>query len=234
MKNRSFQIALSAVSAALAAVFMIIGLNVPFTFIVGYVFAGVALMLPLAKNFRAGGFLAYAAASLLCLPLGGIANFYKHFPFIVFFGLYPVATSLQEKWKIGRWVAFPVKAVWFDGMLCATWALFSEMFALPFDWMRDWIWLILIVGGTAVFFLYEWMMYEAKKLVSLYVSKIDKSGGRRTKTNPQTPRDDVGDVFGGDFGAEVPEEGADESAPGSNSENKESGGESRGNGEGGQ
>ena len=201
MKKKSFQIALSAVSAALATVFMIMGLNVPFMFISGYVFAGIALMLPLAENFRAGGFLAYVATSLLCLPFGGIVYFYKLFPFVAFFGLHALVNSFQKKWKIKRWIAWAVKAVWFVGMLCAEWAMFSEFFAIPFAWIERWIYLIMIIGGAALFLAYDLLMIQAQKLVDFYVSKIDRGGKGRGKRTADKDRNaapkDVGDVFDG-------------------------------------
>ena len=86
MKKRSFSVALSAVSCALASVFMIVGQTVPFAFATAYLFAAIALMLPLAKDLRLGGFLAYVATSLICLPFG-LREFYKYLPFIAFFGL---------------------------------------------------------------------------------------------------------------------------------------------------
>lgn len=211
MKKRSFQLALSAVSCALAAVFMIIGLNVPFMFITGYIFAGIALMLPLAENFRAGGFLAYAATSLLCLLFNGIPMFYKLFPFVVFFGLHPLVNSFQRKWKINRWVAWAVKAVWFVGMLCAEWALFSELFAVPFAWIERWAYLLIIAGGAAVFLVYDWLIMRAQTLVDFYVAKISRGG--RAKRAPgekkSAYRDDVYDVFGGDP-ADTGERGGEE------------------------
>ncbi len=201
MKKRSFQIALSALSCALATVFMAVGLNVSFLFITGYIFAGIALMLPLAEDFRAGGFLAFAATALLCLPFGGIAYFYKLFPFIAFFGLHPLVNSLQRKYKIRRWVAWAVKAVWFDGMLCAAWALFSELFTLPFAWMEDWIYLILIVGGAVVFLPYDWLMMRAQGLVDHYVAKAGRRPPRGKPPQASGVRDDLGDVFGEDASA---------------------------------
>ena len=96
MRGKSFSIALSAVSCALATVFMSLGINIPVLMLTGYVFASVALMLPLAKDFRPGGFLAYVATSLLCLAFGGIAFFYRLFPFIAFFFFHPLVNSLQR------------------------------------------------------------------------------------------------------------------------------------------
>ena len=117
MKKKSFQIALSAVSAALATVFMIMGLNVPFMFISGYVFAGIALMLPLAENFRAGGFLAYVATSLLCLPFGGIVYFYKLFPFVAFFGLHALVNAFQKNGRLT--VGSPGRSKRFGSSACS-------------------------------------------------------------------------------------------------------------------
>lgn len=201
MRGKSFQIALAAVSCALATIFMSLGINVPAFLLVGYVFGSLALMLPLAKDFRLGGFLAYAAVCLLCLLFGGIVKFYLLFPFLTFFGLHPLANYFQRKYKINRWVAFAVKAAWFDAMLCCTVLLLFKMsteFSLPYEWMYDWIYLIAVVGGTALFFLYDWVMLRCQKTVDFYVAKIERGGARgnpeQTQGKDETPR---GDVFGG-------------------------------------
>ena len=154
MKKKSFQVALSAISCALAVIFMAAGLNIPMAFASGYVLASLALMLPLAKEMRLGGFLAYAGACLLCLPFGGIAQFYKLFPFVVFFGLHPLVNSFQQRLKINRFVAFAVKDVWFVGSMMLSWLLFDAAveISLPFAWMYDWIWLLIAAGGTVLFF----------------------------------------------------------------------------------
>ena len=58
MKKKSFQVALSAISCALAVIFMAAGLNIPMAFASGYVLASLALMLQLAWEMRLGEFLA--------------------------------------------------------------------------------------------------------------------------------------------------------------------------------
>ena len=221
MKKKSFSIALAALSCALATVFMAIGMNVSFILISGYIFAEIALMLPLAKNFRAGGFLAYVATALLCLPFGGIAMFYKLFPFIVFFGLHPLVNSFQEKWRINKWVAWAVKAAWFVGMLCASWALFSNLFQVAYEWLEVWAYPILIVGGAALFILYDWLMRKAQLLVNFYVSKVDRSGGAKGGKSVRGIgyRDDVDEVFG-------------EMSPRGEDERKDTDGQSEGNNRG--
>ena len=198
MKRRSCQIALAAVSCALAAIFMNLGINVSVLIVTGYVFGSVSLMLPLTKNFYAGGALAYAATVLLCLPFGGIALFYKLFPFVVFFGLHPLVNALQEKFRLNRWVMLAVKAVWLDATLCCTWLLTVVMaggLELPFAWMRDWIYLILVVFGTVVIFPYDWVMIRFQKAMRYYVAKIERGRGADSPTVPRKDEDDI-DVFG--------------------------------------
>lgn len=179
---------------------MLIGLNVPFAFVTGYIFAGISLMLPLAEDFRAGGFLAFLAAALICLPLGGIAVFYKFFPFIAFFGLHPLVNCIFKRRKIGKWIAFAVKEVWFVGAMCGAWAIFCAMteVSLPFAWMYDWAYLIIAVGGAAVFFVYDWLMLRAQKLMDFYVAKIGGKGGKSAPGRGAVPsvRDDAAEVFG--------------------------------------
>lgn len=196
MKKRSFSIALSAVSCAIATIFMMIGQLVPFAFASGYLFAAVALMLPLAKDLRWGGFLAFAATALICLPVG-LREFYKFFPFIAFFGLHPLVNSFQKKWKVNRWLAYAVKAVWFAGVMCAAWAIFTATAAQSnalIERLGSWIYLAISVGGAVFFLLYDWLMLRLQRLVNFYVSKIDRSGQRRVPPPPPPQGDD--DVFG--------------------------------------
>lgn len=198
MRKRSFQIALAAVSCALATVFMAIGLNIPAAFASGYLFASIALMLPLAKDMRLGGFLAYAATSLLCLLFGGIQQFYKFVPFLAFFGLHPLVNYLEHRHGWNRWLVGAVKTIWFVGVMELSWWLFDRVLAieLPYAWMNTWIWLLIAVGGAVFFIFYDWLMMRCQKLVDFYVSKVDRTGGRRQQPKPQPPRDDADEIFG--------------------------------------
>ncbi len=211
MKKKSFSIALSALSCALATIFMAIGINVPFAFVTGYLFGTVSMMLPLGKDFRWGAFLAYIAASLLCLAFGGIGQFYKLFPFIAFFGLHPLVNSLQGKYHVNRWVAFAVKAVWFDGAMCGAWAIFDAMteVSLPFAWMYDWAYLLIVIGGTVVFFFYDWLMLRCQRMVNWYVARVDRRGGQKPKAPP--PAGEQEDIFGMDAPAPSAPDGPEES-----------------------
>ena len=142
------------------------------------------------------------------------------FPFIVFFGLHPLVNSLQEKFGINRWVALLVKDAWFVGAMCASWALFCAMAgigpdALPFDWMYDWAYLLICIGGAVLFVFYDWLMRRCQRLVDYAVSRIaGGKGGKKGsgKKNSAPPPAEDADVFG-EFSPQG-ERGEDEDKPG--------------------
>ena len=171
MKNHSFRIALSAVACALAVVMLTLGMYVPFMTITAYVFAGLAIMLPLAKDFRFSAFLCYIATCLLALLFGGVGNFWKLFSFVVFFGLHPIVNSLQIKFKINKWIALVVKTIWFDVSVWLVWK-FAGLFVVQYDWINDYIILIIATAGSALFVFYDFVMFRCQRLVNYYVGRI--------------------------------------------------------------
>ena len=182
-RKTSFSIALSAVSCAIATIFMALGMHVPYMYLPGYVFGALAILLPLSEDFFGGACLAWIAASLICLPIGGIG-----------------------------WLARIVKAVWFDGMLCAAWAIFAAMteVSLPFSWMYDWIYPMIVAAGTAVFIIYDWLMLRCAGLVAVYVSRIGHGKPPRRPPSDSTKANEKEDVFGFDSPASVPADEGDE------------------------
>lgn len=211
-RKTSFSIALSAVSCAIATIFMALGMHVPYMYLPGYVFGALAILLPLSEDFFGGACLAWIAASLICLPIGGIAVFYKLFPFIAFFGPHPIVNALLRRKGKNGWLARIVKAVWFDGMLCAAWAIFAAMteVSLPFSWMYDWIYPMIVAAGTAVFIIYDWLMLRCAGLVSVYVSRIGHGKPPRRPPSDSTKANEKEDVFGFDSPASVPADEGDE------------------------
>lgn len=177
MRKKSFQIALASVSCAIATVVMAVCINLSFAFASGWLLASIALMIPLSKDMRLGAVLAYVATVLLCLPFGGIAQFYKLFPFLAFFGLHPFINYMQRQFHIRYWIAFIVKVVWFVLVMEFTWVLFDSVVQinLPFQWMNDWIYVLIGVSSAILFLIYDRLMMRCQQLVNYYVSKIDRT-----------------------------------------------------------
>ncbi len=175
MKRRvtAYEIALSAVAAALGTIFLSIGTLSSVLLFTGYLLASLCLCLPLLRHSYAGYAFAYVACCLITLLFGGFAFFFRLLPFIAFFGLHPLFNEWQLVKKINRYVAFVVKALWFDGALVLTWwLLFNKTLGIAF--LDKYFVLLAFTVGTALFFLYDWMHFECRKQMDKVLIKLFK------------------------------------------------------------
>lgn len=180
--SRSFEIALSAIACAVAALGLTLGSYVRFLLAAGYLIAVFALMVPLAKGHVLGYCLAFAGASLLAfLFTGFVLGIMQLLPFVAFFGLHPLANYFQKKYvknKLLHGGVFLVKAAWFDLSLWLAWVVlegflgFSEMTWYPF--VSEHFFLILFAGGTAVFALYDLMIFFCQNAADGAVRRIGR------------------------------------------------------------
>ena len=178
--SKSFRIALSAISCAVAAAFLSLGILSGYLLVAGYLIGILALMLPLSKQFYLGGFLAYVGTCILTVILGAVAKFWDLLPFIMFFGLHPLANSLQIRFKINRWLAYAVKAVWFVGTLFAGYFMIIYGFIggglqlQLFEKVQKYIFVIIPVVGAALFLAYDYLIFKCQIMVNSIVYRIRK------------------------------------------------------------
>ena len=173
MKRLSaYEIALSALACAAATIMLTIGVYSTVLLFTGYLFACIALMMPLAKKSYVGYALAYAATCILSL-IFNVARFFDLLPFIMFFGLHPLINELQLKIKINRWLACGIKALWFDATMYVIWRFVFEM-TTTVSFIDQYIIPILLIGGTAFFVAYDYFMYQWRTAVNSLVKRIAK------------------------------------------------------------
>ena len=171
-KITAYEIALSALAAALATIFLTVGVYTEILLFTGYLFAGLALMLPLAKHSYLGYILAYIATCVLALIFSSF-RFWDLLPFAVFFGLHPLSNELQLKTKVNRWVWFTGKALWFDLSVFLTWKVLFEMTTSLWGFEKYLLPIILVVG-TAFFFVYDNLTFRCRGVVNTLVKRIGR------------------------------------------------------------
>ncbi len=177
--SKSFEIALSAISCALAIIFLLMGTLSGVLLATGYIMAEICLMLPLSKGFYAGDALAYIGTCILTILLGAIGQIWELVPFIMFFGLHPLLNALQLRFNINKWIAYIIKAVWFDFTLWVMYILvFGSSIGNPdyevYRVINDYILVFIFVGGTVVFLLYDYIMFKVQLIVNALVYRIKK------------------------------------------------------------
>ena len=171
MKNsKSRVIALSAISAAFALVLLVLGSYIEVLDLSCLFMASLALMLPLAKGYRMGGFLAYLASALLAFILTGM-RLQVLIPFAMFFGLHPLANDIQRKYKINVILATAIKAAWFIATLFVMY-YFTSMFIVEHEVIKQYINYVLVIGGGLVFIVYDWFMVYFQRAINSIVARL--------------------------------------------------------------
>ena len=175
--SRSFEIALSSISCAVAVVLLLVGLWSNVLLYSGYLLAMIALMVPLSKQFYWGGALAYLGTVILAIILGAVAQFWKIVPFIMFIGLHPLVNALQLKFNINKWLALAVKTVWFDLTLWVAYILLFDMTGTEntiYEFIDRFKYLFIFIGGTLIFFPYDYLVFKTQITVNKLVYRIKK------------------------------------------------------------
>ena len=177
--SKSFEIALSAISCALAIIFLLLGTLSGWLLATGYIMAQICLMIPLSKGFYVGDVLAYISTCILTILLGAIGQAWLLVPFIMFFGLHPLINALQLRFNINKWIAYIVKAIWFDFSLWVMYILvFGSSIGDPsieiYRIINDYILVFIFVGGTIIFFVYDYIMFKCQMIVNSLVYRIHK------------------------------------------------------------
>lgn len=179
--SKSFEIALSALSCAVAVLSLWLGTLNPYLLSLGYLAGIIALMLPLTKGFFMGDFLAYVGTVILTLLLGALSQFWKLVPFIMFFGLHPLANSFQVRFNINKWLSYIIKAVWFDCTLLAGYFLvfngfvgFSYLPAQFAEVFNKYIYAFIFTLGTAIFYVYDFLAFRCQIALNALMDRIRK------------------------------------------------------------
>lgn len=179
--SKSFEIALSAIACAASAIFLTIGSYVDVFLGAGYILAVFALMIPLSKDFWGGALLAALGSVLLAFMFCAF-SFLRLAPFLMFFAFHPTVNYFQKKYVKKtplHILAFFVKAVWFELVMWFSWRfILVELFALNeavwYDFVMRYFYLVLFVGGTLVFALYDYAIFMCQRTADWCVKRIKR------------------------------------------------------------
>ena len=128
-------------------------------------------MLPLSRGSYAGYVFAFLTTGLLTLLFCGFSFLFELLPFLIFFGLHPLVNELQIKYKWKKWLAFFIKALWFDGAMYVTWRFafgMTTVVALP----EVAVVVLLLTLGTALFWLYDYTVFKARAQINALVGRL--------------------------------------------------------------
>ena len=155
-------VAYSAVTTALATVFLIIGEIFPTLSLSAAFMASLVIMIPLAKKTYLGAVLAYIASALLALLLAGF-RFQAVLPFAVFGGLHPIVNCFVEDKKI--------KDFWFVGACLLTFFV-TDLTVGGNEFVEKHIVPIIIIGGAVFFVAYDYIFMFFQKKTNEIIERL--------------------------------------------------------------
>ncbi len=169
--KRSGLIALSAVATAFSVILLTLGAYVAVLDYSCIFMASLCVMLPLSKQSKKAALLTYIATSLLsAVFIGG--RWAVLLPYVLFFGLHPIANYLLAEKKVNKILAVAIKDVWFVGTLLLVNALFVDFFAFETEWAQKYIVWILAIGGGLGFIVYDFCACRFQRAIDLIVKKL--------------------------------------------------------------
>ncbi|MBO4262258.1 MAG: hypothetical protein J5903_00545 [Clostridia bacterium] len=164
-------IALSAISAAFAVIFLSAGAIVPILDYSGIFMAGLCVTVPLTKKNVWAGVLTYLAAAVMSLIFVW-GRWEITFSFAVFFGFHPVVNFVLKEKRVSRIPALLLKDIWFVLTLVALYFLFEGFIGFEWEWARKYALWILTIGGGILFVPYDFMMIRFQRGMEILVEKL--------------------------------------------------------------
>lgn len=160
----------AAISAALGTLFLTVGAYTGLGEFFWYFAASVCVMITYVNGSVLAGLLSFAACAGLSLLATGF-NLIFLLPYLLFFGAYPVVLYIENRQGAYKWMITALSCVWFDVAMYVLY-LFTKLFVTDIDFINDNIILIILTGGTLVFFLYRFVM---KRIIQKFQTRFKKT-----------------------------------------------------------
>ena len=194
-KQRTFEIALSGISAALALLCLVLYYYVPVGQLSFLALSSLALTLPLMAKSVRGSALAYLAAGGLAVAATGPLAVV---PFAFLFGWQPVVMGWCQRYLPRKpYITLPIKAALFNAGLYGVYALYGlgdtiNRVLARLAW-RPAYWAIALIG-TAIWigydyliaYLQRWIQRRAAKVIAKYLPP-DPKGDVAIESDPFDP-----------------------------------------------
>ncbi len=175
----SKNVALSAVSAGLVALFLLVGAYFEMADVFTVVIASVFVLLPLYYNSFKGSFLAYLVGGLVGFMCSGFNIMSLVFPaYFAFFGIYPIVKFLFLKKNVNKVFSFVVGLVWLIAVSIGLYFYYTMFMGIAANDLPQWVaeYIILFVVALAVVFfvVFDRFLIVVRRVLDYYLRRIIK------------------------------------------------------------
>ncbi len=176
---KSKLISLSAVSAGLVAIALLLGAFIEFADLCSLVIASVFVIVPLYFNSYKGSVLCALSGGLVAFLCSGLNVLSLVFPaYFTFFAFYPIVWCKLKQKQVNKYFCFVLGLVWciiamYGCYFYYTHVMHGIMDGIP-AWLIDYV--IYVVGVVAIIFylVYYRFIFLSKITIDRYLSRIIK------------------------------------------------------------
>lgn len=170
-----YQIALAGISAAVALLFVWLGVLVSFSTVAFFIAAGIALMVPLTKKYYLSSIFAYIVSSALAFVVAG--DIYAVVGYIAYFGPISLITGIMCNLKVKWFISVPVKILFINGALALLYFVCHTIVIDASIMEKIDYWVIALVGTVillAIDFVLQFMYLRLIPIVAKALRKGNK------------------------------------------------------------
>ena len=175
----SKNIALSAVSAGLVALFLLVGAYFEMADVFTVVIASVFVLLPLYYQSFKGSVLAYLAGGVVAFMCSGFNIMSLVFPaYFAFFGIYPIVKFYMMKKRVKDIFKLVLGLVWMVAVSIGLYFYYTAVMGVAIDdlpkFLVDYA-LLFVVAFSVVFFLvFDRFIFVVRRVMDYYLKRIIK------------------------------------------------------------
>jgi len=185
-----YQVALAGIAAALALLFVWLGVVIRYSTVAFFIAAGLVLMVPMTRKYYLSALFAYAvSAGLGFLVAGDVVTV---FGYIVYFGPISLITGFFYNIKLKQYFQIPIKLVYINGAIALLYFVLKTIVIDDSIIERIPYWGVAVIGSIALILIDFVVQYIYKCLIPI-VEKVLRKNNKKEKDEIINDDDDEAD-----------------------------------------
>lgn len=182
MKSKT--VAISAISSALIAIALTVGVFFEVADLFALAVSSAFVIIPLYKNSYLGCFLSYLIGGVIALIFSGFNIFYSVvFPaYFLFFGIYPILRNMMQDKKNNRLVPIVIGLLWCVLAVIGIFYYYTLVIGLNLDtipsfipqFVKDYFVFLLVLFAVVFYFIFDRYVLVMRVFFDRYLTRISK------------------------------------------------------------
>ena len=193
-KKTAYALALAGISAALALLFVWLGVVVRYVTVAMFAAAGVAVMAPVTKRYYASAVFAYVVSAGLGFLVGDVTAVAGY---ALYFGPMALISAVMWEKKVKWYISYPVKIVLINGALAALYFGLQAIEVLAPDVAAYFDYWAIALLGTIALLLIDLLMNYVYRTMRKVLAKVirDKDSAQVTEEEIRAEDEDDAPPF---------------------------------------